>query len=573
MAYNPYEAVSRIFNLKGEWDSATMAGDTQRADRAAQAAQAYYAQLRNNNYGSVADELASKDFEQSKYVKDYYAKTGNTEFRPYMYSLGSKYGMSQADVDKLIKWDEGTGEITFGGKNLGKPFAVVDGSSYIKDTSILDNAFGEYAGRTGLTRPTSSMVNQENESLFKKYNEEYDYLKNTNPFETETGKSILERYDLKGLQGRDNEVASGASANSGNIDSFSAANALRQQASLRNMGEQTALSAHQQRLQNAQSLLSQMGVNINNVFNQDQTAQNNQVARDTQKIQNDLAVAETFGRATSNQYTNPYIGQNMDFKAAYDQAKANGASAEVLNQLAEARFMKQVSMNDFSAGFIPFEPTSRETANMLLTNKQIDSAERISGSTLDSNERLTNAQIASAERIASGTNQSAIDQIKAQTEGQKELLAEQAKYSTTGENTTLPADFKPRLTAAQSREAIEGGNITQSTVNDYNYWHGTNHTVDTINKGSEIEDSESSITQVYDSAKKKQQQFMNLFLLNKGSIGEEELKNLVIEKSKDYDLEVDFIQKLFNAYGFSAAWLSEYKNSGLFGWGSGIKQK
>lgn len=521
-----------------------------------------------------------------EYVKDYYSKTGNTEFRPYMYSLGSKYGLSQADVDKLIKWDDDTGEITFGGDKMGKPFAVVDGSSYFQDTSVLDNAFNEYAKRTGLTKPVDMMYKQGLENTQNKINqnwgmvvddkadmgnrysklEDYNY---GNPFETETGKSILERYDLKGLQGRDNEVASGASTNSGNIDSFAAANALRQQAYLRNMGEQTAIEAHRQTVDSGRGILSDrgnynqriydtlervLGLDMSNnqrIFTNDQTAQNNQVARDTQKIQNDLAVAETFGRATSNQYTNPYIGQNMDFKAAYDQAKANGASAEVLNQLAEARFMKQVSMNDFSAGFIPFEPTSRETANMLLTNKQIDSA----------------------ERIASGTNQGAIDQIKAQTEGQKEILAEQAKYSTTGENTTLPADFKPRLTAAQSREAIEGGNITQSTVNDYNYWHGTNHTVDTINKGSEMDDAESTVTEVYDSAKKKQQQFMNLFLLNKGSIGEEELKNLVIEKSKDYDLEVDFIQKLFNAYGFSAAWLSEYKNSGLFGWGSGIKQK
>lgn len=201
--------------MKGEWDSANKAGDTQRADRAAQAAQAYYAQLRNNNYGSVADELASKDFEQSKYVKDYYAKTGNTEFRPYMYSLGSKYGLSQVDVDKLIKWDDTTSEITFAGKKLGKPSAVADGSSYFQDTSMLDNAFKEYAERTGLTRPASAMVSQENESLFRKYSDEYDYLKSTNPFETEVGRSILARYDLKGLQGRDSEVASGASTNAG----------------------------------------------------------------------------------------------------------------------------------------------------------------------------------------------------------------------------------------------------------------------------------------------------------------------------------------------------------------------
>lgn len=397
-SFNPYDAINRIYNLKGEWQAATEAGDTERAQKAAQAAQQYYEQLRKYNYGDIADELANKNYEQAKFVKDYYGKLGGTEFRPYMYSLGNKYGLSQADVDKLIRWDDTTDEITFGGKKLGKPYSVVDGSSYFQDTSILDEAFEDYIQRSGLARPASTMVSQENESLFKKYSDEYDYLKSTNPFETEIGKSILERYDLQGLQGRDNEVASGAATNAGNIDSFAAANALRQQAALRSLGEQTALAAHQQRLDNARNLLAQIGVHIDRVFNQDQTALNNQVSRD-------LAVAQTFGKATSNQLTNPYIGKDMDFMAAYNAAKAAGASSEVLNQIAEARFMKQVGMNDFGAGVIPFTPTSKETAEMILTNKQLDSA----------------------ERIASGEQKNAIEKIKAQAQTEKELLEAQAK--------------------------------------------------------------------------------------------------------------------------------------------------
>jgi len=125
----------------------------------------------------------------------------------------------------------------------------------------------------------SNEVNRENAGLFDKYNEQYDYLTTTNPFETETAKAILAKYDLAGLQGRDNAVASGSATNGGNIDSYAAANALRQQASLVNQGQMAVLDAHQQKIDNVRGLLSDMGVNIDRVFTQDETSKNDQTAR------------------------------------------------------------------------------------------------------------------------------------------------------------------------------------------------------------------------------------------------------------------------------------------------------
>ena len=61
--------------------------------------------------------------------------------------------------------------------------------------------------------------------------------KNTNPFETETGKSIMESYGIKGNNAAANGVATVASGNGGNIDSFAAANAKNQQLAYKNAGQ------------------------------------------------------------------------------------------------------------------------------------------------------------------------------------------------------------------------------------------------------------------------------------------------------------------------------------------------
>lgn len=154
MAYSPYNAVNAIYKLKGQWDSANKSGDETKKNEAAQKAQSYYNELRRNGYGSVADELTASDYAAAKSINDYYAKTGRTATRPYFYTLGKSRGLSESDIDKLIGWDNTTGEITFGGKNIGKPDSVVDGTSYWSDTSVLDNAFNDYVDKTGLTRST-----------------------------------------------------------------------------------------------------------------------------------------------------------------------------------------------------------------------------------------------------------------------------------------------------------------------------------------------------------------------------------------------------------------------------------
>ena len=423
MAYNPYSAVNAIYKLKGQWDSANNAGDTATKNNITVKAQDYYKQLRNNGYGDIADELTASNYTQAKAINDKWAKMGKTSTRDYLYSLGQSKGMSQSDIDKLISWDNQTGEVSFGGKKIGTPDTVVDGVSYWSDTSVLDNAFNDYIERSG-TAPSNAVLSSQNSvdvknkinqlwglqtgghsDLVGLYKQEYEDLKNTNPFETETGKAILAKYDLAGLQGRDNAVASGAGSNGGNIDSFAAANALRQQSSLINQGQMVAIDAHQQKLDHARALLSDMGVNMRDdytsmqntiglqqneaqrLFENDETAKNNAVARESEISSNTGYSTDNQLKATSNLWKNgeltdtatDYQARINEVKVLYDNAKTEadkqtyGLTLKLLEMARNDKIAKTGSTQKPTYYYQSLVPNS----NTALTREQIASAERI----------------------------------------------------------------------------------------------------------------------------------------------------------------------------------------------------
>lgn len=193
----------------------------------------------------------------------------------------------------------------------------------------------------------SNEVNRENAGSFEKHNKAYDYIMNTDPFKTSEGKAILGKYDLAGLQARDNAVASGGAANGGNIDSYASANAMRQQAGLIRQGQGAVLDAHQQKIDNVRGILSDIGVNIDRVFNQDETSKNNNVARLSEQanvtgytpnewiIKND----DIYNQFLNEDGTFKKEQEGVDIQALINQAKASG-DTETAKKLAVVRTRK-----------------------------------------------------------------------------------------------------------------------------------------------------------------------------------------------------------------------------------------
>lgn len=509
MAFKPYSAISKITELKKQWNDANNAKNEDAKTAAATKAQNYYKMLRQNGYEDIADRLTFYDYDTAKkYAEKYNASTGKQSTRPYLYSLGKAYGMSQSDIDNLISYDNATGEISFGGKNIGKPDSAYDGTSYWNDTSKLDDAFNDYAARSGLSRSSALAVNSENENLFKKYNQEYEDLKETNPFKTEEAKAILAKYDLAGLQGRDNAAASGASSNGGNIDSYAAANALRQQSALTTQGQEAVLAAYNQKLEHARSLLSDMGVNIDRVYNQDETSKNNDVSR-----KSEIASVTGYVPSEWTVSSNPYMNEDgtikdeykdVDFSSVMAKAKAAG-NTEAYNAAATARYYK--IMNNYGlykkwddGNYIV--PTAQRTADYDLTKQQIDSAERIASGE-------NNTSLALADKEAT----SALAQIGAQTQSEKELIDHNAKYQ------------------AESGDEYEGYNVFLSM------WP--------INETKKRAFIEEFIKPIYE---------------GKEIVTSESLKQLILTNSEKYNIDVDDAKKICQAFNESTEWLSQYRD-------------
>lgn len=305
-------------------------------------------------------------------------KVGKTATRDYLYSLGEGRGMSKEEIDSLIGWDNDTGEVTFGGKKIGKPDWAYDGVSYWKDTSVLDNAFNDWANRTGHTVDKDLLQEQHNTGIKNKVDQlwgiqgndrnamagKYNKLEDTaysNPFESDVAKAILGKYDLAALYGRDNAVASGSATNGGNIDSFAAANAMRQQAALTNQGQMAVLEAHNQKLNNIKGILESLGIYQQNqdagmrdtiglqqneaqrLFENDETAKNNETER--LRVQSEVTGITPTEWVIRN---NPYLNadgtikdqyKDVDFATVMAKAKASGDTAGY-NAAATARYYK-----------------------------------------------------------------------------------------------------------------------------------------------------------------------------------------------------------------------------------------
>lgn len=529
MAYNPYSDVKNIYNLKGQWENANIANDDTKKNEAAKKAQAYYNSLRDNGYSDTADKLAANNYANSKAIHDYYAATGRTKTRDYLYSLGKSKGMSQKDVDNLIEWDNNTGEVSFGGKKIGAPEAVVDGVSYWGDTSTLDNAFNDYINRSGYTVPDDmlykqtmqSNVNKNNEQwstiqknvqdMLSKYNDEYEYLKNTNPFETDTAKAILAKYDLAGLQGRDNQVAMNAGSNGGNIDSYAAANAMRQQAALINQGQMVALDAHRQRLSDARDLLSNLGVQMSRdyadqntniqmgsqlaqqLFDNNETRMNNEVAREATKSQV-TGYAPIQWSMQNDAILRQYIDDNgklkdeykdIDFQARINDAKARG-DEQAANRYAILRGLKLGQYYDkygqfANEGDVAYYDPQR-TADFEIENKQLDTSVLIANAQAKADADAKIAAYNAAKAEAEYDAQTKYAELQNNIDvAQIEADAKKADANSSG--------YKPTLTAEQVKEAIKNGEVTQGVIDAYNYYYSTNYTVNnppkaTINSSS-----------------------------------------------------------------------------------------
>ena len=380
----------------------------------------------------------------------------NPDYNPYQdiqKVLNAKVGWNQATTDEERKRQN---EIATAARKNLEAYGYSDVAKQISadgaDATATRKILEKYAPKP--TYSDKELINKNNNEVNSKVNQlwgtqtndrqvmtdKYGKLEDTayaNPFETDEGKAILKQYDLKALQGRENAVAGGAASNGGNIDSFASANALRQQSALTAKGQAMAIDAHNNKINNVKSILEGLGIYQQNQDKGMQTTIGIQQEEGQRLFENNLAenatMAETTGYvpnewtikndAVYSQFLNPDGTFKKEMENVDIQALINQTTDPVTKKkLAVVRGKKALgNLNKYGQYLNQGDFAFMENGQITEARRKSEQDDATIRETLKTESADTRYGIDVEKQIADNANKNALDQINAQTEGEKEI--------------------------------------------------------------------------------------------------------------------------------------------------------
>lgn len=241
--YNPYDDVKTISELKGKYHTAKELG--QDPSPYAQEAVQYYNNLRNNEYGNVADELAGVDYTGSLDVLGRYKPT-----QEYGDWYDNMVGQKIEEASKPVR-SETVDQIL---------------SAYQQNNNVLNGPIS--------TDANGNVVSGLNIDHYNTGKGQLDYINNLDLTKQPWYENLMAQYQLGGQSAARGALASGAAGNSGNIDSYAAANANRQQLAFTTAGTQAALDVLANQLAAYQNMYNSMGTHLGTMGAQNNDALN-----------------------------------------------------------------------------------------------------------------------------------------------------------------------------------------------------------------------------------------------------------------------------------------------------------
>lgn len=414
--YNAMEAVKRITGYKDQWHNADANGDQATKDSVAKKAQVYYKMLENSGYSDIAKALSNTNNVGAKKIYDDFMKNNTVPTTP----------------------------TTTTPKDTSNGVEIVK-SSMPETPADVNTITGKINDLYGIQR-------SDRETMAKKYDTLEDYNYNHDPFQDAKNKSIMDKYIFKGKTASDNAVASGGASNGGNIDSYAAANANRQQLAFTNAGVNAVLAEHGATIERARGILNDLGVYQQNqdkgmqttiglqqgeeqrVFENDETSKNNQVDRDVKTSEVTGYVPESMSYAN-----NPYLNddgtvidpENNDFsliKHNAEEALKNETDPQRIADLkqtikwAEQARLIKTEMPEYSKWRNTTTAVAPdETLTSKVTNKELDYNKAVEDKKLDTTKELTQAELEAQERMNNADNATTLEKTQREIESAEKL--------------------------------------------------------------------------------------------------------------------------------------------------------
>lgn len=325
-----------------------------------------------------------------------------------------------------------------------------------------------------------------------KYNNElWSGLKNiqtVNPYTTDTAKTILNGFKYQGASAANNQLA-GAGDNGGNIDSYAAANANRQQAAYTAKGNESVLNDYNNRMALQGQMYDRLGNNTQNLFSNSENqktgdvnraltgaqtrqvdANTNEIAANSQMARNQIESGITgyipTDMATKNNiYLNPdgtLKSLNVDYQAIINDPNADATTKSMANQ---ARNIKITGSPDYSryadtmkAWQAPQTQAARDSQMSNDTaNKQIDN-----NFVLGAQQNVTaDKQVSNNYDLGIRGDATANNQIEAS----KQMNALDNATSRSNTNTSVSASRASNLEEAAYKDSVSRRNKQIGNIN------------------------------------------------------------------------------------------------------------
>jgi len=336
--YNPYNAVKKISELKGNYHTQKELGGDYKQYQ--QNAIPYYNELADNGYSAVADELSLSDYTKSLDILRRFKPDDEFEVDTVYDSLIGKMsssplpsgGSSTSSDDILERLYSPEWEKQYSGI-MNTAADIASGKTAPKTSDAVQSILDSF-GRTDDLLNGKLKVDKDGNVIgglnIDHYNEGKSQLDRINNFDY-TKESyfdpIMGTYKLKGEDAAKGELAGGAASNSGNIDSYAAANANRQQLAFTNAGHEAARAAAQQNHDNWQKLYDSMGGHLTEmgaINSENLGTAANMHATDSAERQNAMKTAAGLAYSEAVRRAEAYLAKLADDTTRY------GIDADIL---------------------------------------------------------------------------------------------------------------------------------------------------------------------------------------------------------------------------------------------------
>ena len=461
--------------------------------------------LQDGNFQQYAD-LAVPLYESLRSsgrndIADYLSGSNTPQALEYLRSIGIELDPAQQDMNTIVNnlltqssqsfnmgdvWQQSQPIIDYISQAT-KP----DEQTQAANQQVMNNMnalFGAVMGNNQQIQQDSAALNE----LIKQYMGEqsgryddlYNWLKTSNPYETDVAKSIMQYYNAQGGKAANGVTAEGIAQNAGNIDSYAAANALRQQLDFTNAGNQAVLNQYNAQSGKMLDTLRALGVDVgdaqdrlmgilggNQAYNAELAGQYNDGTAEILGLINQNALAGNTAAVDALQSilglyeagmandTNRYLGQlgtagellanRESLESAERQLSAtNAANLEMLNR--ELASNEQISANELS------QAMQLAGINRELSLAELENAYRIAREKNTSNEKISYQDYARALK---------------QIEAEKTMLGTQIQADKDMLDTQIKADKDMQQAEINAQKESDKANstVTVGSLNPYDY--------------------------------------------------------------------------------------------------------